>query len=164
MSRNFPKAFEPKTVDEKWYDIWQANNIYSASTNTDKETYSILMPPPNVTGILHFGHVLNITLQDLYIRYKRMMGFEVCWFPGYDHAGIATHAKVEAELREEGLTRYDIGRVEFLKRVWLWKEKYGGIILKQLRFLGISCDWDRTLFTMDESASNAVQETFIRLL
>ena len=163
MARNFPKAYEPKSVDEKWYEIWQANKIYSASTDTDKETYSILMPPPNVTGILHFGHVLNITLQDLYIRYKRMMGFEVCWFPGYDHAGIATHTKVEAELREEGLTRYDIGREEFIKRVWLWKEKYGGIILKQLRYLGISCDWERTLFTMDESASNAVQETFIRL-
>ncbi|TAL70899.1 MAG: valine--tRNA ligase [Bacteroidetes bacterium] len=163
MIENFPKAYEPQSVDKKWYEIWQKNNIYSASTETDKPTYSILMPPPNVTGILHFGHVLNISLQDLYIRYKRMLGYEVCWFPGYDHAGIATHAKVEAELRDEGLTRYDIGREKFLERVWQWKEKYGGIILKQLRELGISCDWNRTLFTMDESASNAVQQVFIKL-
>ncbi|MBI5323678.1 MAG: valine--tRNA ligase [Ignavibacteriae bacterium] len=163
MTKEFPKAFEPNTVDKKWYEIWQSNDIYAATTETDKPTYSILMPPPNVTGILHFGHVLNISLQDLYIRYKRMLGYEVCWFPGYDHAGIATHAKVEAELREEGLTRYDIGRDKFLEKVWLWKEKYGGIILKQLRELGISCDWNRTLFTMDDSASNAVQQVFIRL-
>ncbi len=163
MTKEFSKAYEPKKAEDKWYINWRKNNIYAASTETNKPTYSILMPPPNVTGILHFGHVLNITLQDLYIRWKRMQGYEVCWFPGYDHAGIATHAKVEAELRQEGLTRYDIGREKFMERVWQWKEKYGGIILKQLRFLGISCDWDRTLFTMDESASNAVKETFIRL-
>lgn len=161
--KEFPKAYEPQNAEAKWYKTWQDNNIYAADENTDKETYSILMPPPNVTGILHFGHVLNITLQDLYTRWKRMTGYEACWFPGYDHAGIATHAKVEAQLREEGLSRYDIGREKFVEKVWEWKEKYGGIILKQLRLLGVSCDWDRTLFTMDDSASNAVWEVFIRL-
>jgi valyl-tRNA synthetase len=163
MKKEFAKTYEPKTAEEKWYSIWQKNKIYNAKDKTDKPTYSILMPPPNVTGVLHFGHVLNITLQDLYIRWKRMHGFEVCWFPGYDHAGIATHTKVEAELKKEGLTRYDIGREAFIDRVWDWKEKYGGIILKQLRYLGASCDWERTLFTMDDAPSNAVREVFIRL-
>lgn len=163
MKREFPKAFEPSNVEEKWYETWQKNEIYYADDNTSKPTYSILMPPPNVTGILHFGHVLNITLQDLYLRKKRMQGYECCWFPGTDHAGIATQTKVEKQLRDEGLTRYDLGREKFIDKVWEWKEKYGGIILKQLRKLGVSADWKRTLFTMDESASNAVREVFIRL-
>lgn len=161
--KDLPKAYEPFSIENKWYQIWQNNKIYKSSALSNKKKYSILMPPPNVTGILHFGHVLNITLQDIYIRWKRMKGYEVCWFPGYDHAGIATQTKVEKELAKQNLTRFDLGREEFLKRVWEWKEKYGGIILKQLRYLGISCDWDRTLFTLDESASNAVRETFIRL-
>ena len=163
MAKEFPKAYQPKDSEEKWYDIWQKNKIYKTNLNTDKKTYSILMPPPNVTGILHIGHVLNITLQDLYIRWKRMSGYEVCWFPGYDHAGIATQTKVENELRKEGISRYDLGREKFLEKVWEWKEKFGGIILKQLRYLGVSCDWDRTLFTLDETASNAVKQVFIRL-
>ena len=163
MIKEFSKSYEPKTCEQKWYDLWQKNKIYSAKTDTIKKSYSILMPPPNVTGILHFGHVLNITLQDIYIRWKRMWGYEVCWFPGTDHAGISTQTRVESELRKENKTRYDIGREEFLRRVWEWKEKYGGIILKQLRVLGISCDWDRTIFTMDESASKAIKEVFIRL-
>ncbi|HPP39863.1 MAG TPA: valine--tRNA ligase [Candidatus Kapabacteria bacterium] len=163
MKKEFSKAYSPKDVENKWYDKWIENGIFNAYENTNKQPYSILMPPPNVTGILHFGHVLNITLQDLFIRLKRMNGFEACWFPGTDHAGIATQSKVEAELRKEGLTRYDLGREKFVQRVWEWKEKYGGIILKQIRKLGASCDWNRTLFTMDESASNAVKEVFVRL-
>lgn len=163
MKKEFPKAYQPENAENKWYNIWQNNKIYLANDKPDRKTYSVLMPPPNVTGILHFGHVLNITLQDLYIRWKRMTDHEVCWFPGIDHAGIATQTRVEKELAKDGISRYALGREEFLKRVWEWKEKYGGIILSQLRYLGVSCDWSRTLFTMDESASNAVREVFIRL-
>lgn len=163
MAKEFPKIYDPKIAESKWYDIWQNNKIYKADEKSAKPAFSILMPPPNVTGILHFGHVLNNTIQDLYIRWKRMQGHESCWFPGIDHAGIATQSRVEKELKNEGKTRYDLGREDFLKRVMEWKEKYGGIILKQLRLLGVSCDWDRTLFTMDEGASNAVREVFVRL-
>lgn len=163
MKNEFPKAYQPKEVEEKWYDEWIHKQIFSGNETSAKSPFSILMPPPNVTGILHFGHVLNITLQDLYIRMKRMNGYETCWFPGTDHAGIATQSKVEAELRKENKTRYDFGRDRFIDKVWEWKEKYGGIILKQIRKLGASCDWDRTMFTMDEAPSNAVKEVFIRL-
>lgn len=163
MSEKFAKLYNPNSVEDKWYEIWLENKIFQAKVTSSKPAYSILMPPPNVTGILHFGHVLNQTLQDLYVRWKRMNGFEVCWFPGIDHAGIATQTRVEAELRRQNLTKYDLGREKFVEKVWQWKEKYGGIILQQLKKLGISCDWDRTLFTMDESASNAVREVFIRL-
>lgn len=130
---------------------------------SERQPYSILMPPPNVTGVLHFGHVLNITLQDLYIRWHRLKGAEACWFPGIDHAGIATQTKVEQELSNEGISRYDLGRDEFIEKVWEWKDRFGGIILNQLRTLGVSCDWDRTLFTMDESASEMVRDVFISL-
>jgi valyl-tRNA synthetase len=163
MTREFSKSYEAGNAENKWYEIWQANQIFRAYNTSDKKAYSILMPPPNVTGILHFGHVLNQTIQDLYIRSKRMQGYETCWFPGTDHAGIATQTKVEAELRKEKITRYDLGREKFTEKVWEWKEKYGGIIISQLRKLGISSDWSRLLFTMDESASNAVREVFIRL-
>ncbi|MBI3257955.1 MAG: valine--tRNA ligase [Ignavibacteriae bacterium] len=157
------KSYEPQVIESKHYASWQANKLYRSEINHEKKPYSILMPPPNVTGILHFGHVLNHTLQDIYIRRHRMTGNEVCWFPGLDHAGIATQTKVEQELRKEKLTRHDLGREKFTSKVWEWKDKYGGIILRQLRTLGISADWSRTLFTMDESASNAVREVFIRL-
>lgn len=163
MQDKYPKSYNPRDVEKKWYNIWQSNQLFTASANSPKPSYSILMPPPNITGILHFGHVLNITIQDIYIRWKRMLGYEVCWFPGTDHAGIATQTKVERELAKEGLKRDDLGREKFLERVWQWKEQYGGIILRQLQELGVSCDWSRTLFTMDESASNAVREVFIRL-
>lgn len=163
MQSKFEKLYNPKTVEDKWYSIWLENKIFKASANSNKPSYSILMPPPNVTGILHFGHILNQTLQDLYIRWKRMNGFEVCWFPGIDHAGIATQTRVETELRMQNITKYDLGREKFIEAVWQWKEKYGGIILQQLKKLGISCDWDRTLFTLDKSASNAVREAFVRL-
>lgn len=163
MVENFPKTYSPRLTENKWYDIWQGNKIYSANNKSEKLPYSILMPPPNVTGILHFGHVLNHTIQDIFIRWKRMQGYEVCWFPGTDHAGIATQSKVEQELRKQNLSRYDLGREKFLEKVWEWREKYGGIIIQQLKLLGISCDWDRNLFTLNESASNAVREVFIRL-
>lgn len=163
MTQEFPKAYEPKNAENKWYSVWMNNDIYKTDDYTEKKAYSILMPPPNVTGILHFGHMLNNTLQDLYTRYKRMNGYESCWFPGTDHAGIATQARVESQLKKEGITRYDLGREKFVEKVWEWRDKYGGIILSQLRKLGVSCDWNRTLFTMDESASNAVNEVFVRL-
>ena len=163
MLKEFPKSFEPQIAEKKWYNIWQSNKLFSSDNTSTKPPYSILMPPPNVTGILHFGHVLNLTIQDIYIRFKKMQGYETCWFPGIDHAGIATQSKVEAELKKEGLSRYDLGRKKFVERVFEWKNKYGGIILKQMRELGIAVDWDKTLFTMDASASKAVEIVFIML-
>ncbi len=163
MSIQFPKAYQPKESESKWYEIWQKNNIYKSNEFSENEKYSILMPPPNVTGILHFGHVLNNTIQDIYIRFKRMSGYEVCWFSGIDHAGIATQSRVEKELAIQNISRYDLGREKFLEKVWEWKNTYGGIILKQLRLLGISADWSRTIFTMDANHSKAVIEVFIRL-
>lgn len=162
MEQSIAKAYDPSVVESSWYEQWLAAGHF-ASAPSAKTPYSILMPPPNVTGILHFGHVLNHTIQDIYIRWNRLRGKESCWFPGLDHAGIATQTKVEQELRKEGRTRYDLGREAFVERTWQWKDTYGGIILEQLRRLGNSSDWDRTLFTMDESASAAVREVFIRL-
>ena len=162
MNTELPRSYEPASAEARWYAAWQQQGIYR-SNPSEKAPYSILMPPPNVTGILHFGHVLNNTLQDLYIRWNRLQGAEACWFPGIDHAGIATQTKVEQELRKNGVSRHDLGRDAFTDRVWEWKEKYGGIILQQLRTLGVSADWERTLFTMDETASQAVQEVFIQL-
>lgn len=156
------KSYNPSTAEPQWYARWQANGIYR-SDPSDLPPYSVLMPPPNVTGILHFGHVLNNTLQDIYIRWARLTGKESCWFPGLDHAGIATQTKVEQELKSEGLSRRDLGREAFIERVWEWKGQYGDIILQQLRRLGVSCDWDRTLFTMDDSASQSVRDAFIAL-
>ncbi|MFM6956097.1 MAG: valine--tRNA ligase [Ignavibacteria bacterium] len=157
------KSYDPSGIEQSTYERWLQSGIFSSSPNTDKKPYSILMPPPNVTGVLTMGHVINNTIQDIYIRRHRMEGMETCWFPGLDHAGIATQTKVEQQLRESKLTRHDLGREKFLEKVWEWRNQYGDIILKQMRSIGISCDWNRTLFTMDESASNAVRETFIRL-
>jgi valyl-tRNA synthetase len=157
------KAYDPSASEEKWYSYWQEKALYSSTPQPEKKPYGILMPPPNVTGVLTMGHVINHTIQDIYIRRSRMAGYETCWFPGLDHAGIATQTKVEQQLRSQKLTRHDLGRQAFIDRVWDWKNQYGGIILKQLRSLGISADWNRTLFTMDETASNAVREVFIRL-
>ncbi|MFA5511867.1 MAG: class I tRNA ligase family protein, partial [Candidatus Kapaibacterium sp.] len=163
MSKEFPKAYSPKDSEDRLYNEWLANKVFSTDEKSSKPAYSILMPPPNITGILHFGHILNLTIQDLYIRRKRMQGHESCWFPGTDHAGIATQARLEAELRKEGKSRYDLGREKFVERVWQWRDKYGGIILEQKRKLGISPDWDRTTFTMDDGPSKAVTEAFVRL-
>ncbi len=162
MSTELSKSYVPQTAQSHWYPQWQRLGIYRSQPSA-KTPYSILMPPPNVTGILHFGHILNLTLQDLYIRWHRLKGAEACWFPGIDHAGIATQTKVEQELRKEGQTRHDLGREAFIDRVWEWKGKYGGIIQEQQRQLGVSCDWDRSLFTMDDHASQAVRDVFIRL-
>ncbi|KAB2894645.1 MAG: valine--tRNA ligase [Chlorobi bacterium] len=157
-----PPQFDPTRSRTTWYEAWQSAGVF-ASEPSAKAPYSILMPPPNVTGILHFGHVLNHTIQDLYIRWHSMLGDETCWFPGLDHAGIATQTKVEQQLREQGTNRHELGRDVFVERVWDWKNKYGNIILEQLKMLGNSCDWNTTLFTMDETASNAVRDVFIAL-
>lgn len=166
MDKNniMPKAYEPKDVESKWYPIWEDRGYFKGNPKSGKKPYSIVIPPPNVTGILTLGHVLNNTLQDILIRWRRMQRYEACWFPGTDHAGIATESKVEKYLQEnEGTGRDEIGRDEFVKRVWRWKEEYGGTIIRQLRKLGASCDWGRERFTMDEGLSRAVREVFVRL-
>ena len=160
---NIPKVYDPKSFEKKWYAYWEENKLFHAEVDKSKKPYSIVIPPPNVTGQLHMGHALDNTLQDILIRWRRMQGYNTLWMPGCDHAGIATQAKVEGALREEGKTRYDLGRDKFLERVWQWKEEYGSRIMFQLRTLGSSCDWDRERFTMDEGCSKAVREVFVSL-
>ena len=163
MENNIPKVYDPKTFEKKWYAYWEKNRLFHAEVEPQKTPYSIVIPPPNVTGQLHMGHAMDNTLQDILIRWRRMQGYNALWMPGCDHAGIATQAKVEEALREEGLTRYDLGREKFLERVWAWKEKFGNRIMSQLRSLGSSCDWERERFTMDEGCSRAVREVFVSL-
>ena len=159
-----PKAYEPQSVEDKWYDFWQKQGCFTADPKSAKPAYSIVIPPPNVTGMLHMGHVLNNTIQDILSRKARMDGKEVLWLPGTDHAGIATQVMVEKQLKkEEKKTRHDLGREEFLKRVWAWKEKHGDIIINQLKKLGCSCDWTRERFTMDPEYSRCVQKVFVEL-
>jgi len=158
-----PKAYSPKEVEDKWYKFWEDNNLFHSEVDESKPSYTIVIPPPNVTGMLHLGHVLNNTIQDVFIRYKRMMGFNACWVPGMDHASIATESKVIGKLKEEGIDKYQIGRDEFLKHCWNWTDKYGGIIISQLRKLGVSCDWERQRFTMDEHYYKKVVEAFVDL-
>ncbi len=155
--------YDPIAIEEKWYAFWMENGYFKAKVNPDKEPYTIVIPPPNVTGVLHMGHMLNNTIQDVLIRKARMQGKEACWVPGTDHASIATEAKVVAMLREKGIKKSDLTRDEFLKYAWEWKEKYGGIILEQLKKLGASCDWDRTAFTMDPDYYKAVIRVFVDL-
>jgi valyl-tRNA synthetase len=157
------KVYNPLEVESRWYRYWMDNGLFHADAKSPKPRYTVMIPPPNVTGMLTMGHILNNTLQDLLVRWKRMDGFESLWMPGTDHAGIATQNKVEAALKAEGLTRHDLGREKLIARIWEWKEKYGGIILGQLRKLGASCDWERERFTMDEGLSRAVREVFVRL-
>ena len=157
------KAYDPSGVEDQRYQFWLEKGYFHGVVNDDKEPYSIVIPPPNVTGELHFGHALNNTLQDIMIRFKRMDGFEVCWFPGTDHAGIATQNVVEKSLKKEGISRHELGRDAFIERVWAWKEKYGSRIREQLQALGCSCDWQRERFTLDEGLSEAVKEVFVRL-
>ncbi|MGE5315601.1 MAG: valine--tRNA ligase [Acidobacteriota bacterium] len=157
------KTYSPQDVEDRIYRYWESHNLFHATVNPDKQPYTIAIPPPNITGILTMGHVLNNSLQDAFVRWKRMQGYEACWIPGTDHAGIATQHVVEKSLRAQGIERREIGREEFLKRVWAWKDQYGGTIIRQLRKLGTSCDWERERFTMDEGLSKAVQEVFIRL-
>lgn len=157
------KAYDPHQVEEKWYRFWMDRNYFRADEHSSRPAYSIVIPPPNVTGVLHIGHALNNTLQDILIRFKRMEGYNVLWMPGTDHAGIATQNVVERQLMEEGLDRHTLGREKFIERVWRWKEQSGGTIINQLKKLGASCDWSRERFTMDEGLSQAVREVFIRL-
>ncbi len=157
------KTYDPKPVEDKWYQYWLEHKFFAARPNPDKEPFCIVIPPPNVTGVLHMGHMLNNTIQDVLTRKARMEGKEACWVPGTDHASIATEAKVVAMLREKGIDKRSLSREDFLKHAWEWTEKYGGIILEQLKKLGASCDWDRTRFTMEESLSEAVIEVFVRL-
>ena len=162
--KELPKVYDPRDVESRIYKLWMDGNCFKAEPNPDKKPFSIVMPPPNVTGQLHMGHALDCTLQDILTRFKRMQGYEALWLPGSDHAGIATQIKVEEELRKnEGLTRYDLGREKFLERVWAWKEKYGSRIVEQQKKMGASCDWSRDRFTMDEGCSRAVRETFCEL-
>ena len=164
MRKELPKQYDPTQVESQIYQMWLDSDCFKAEPDPDKKPYSIVMPPPNVTGQLHMGHALDSTLQDILTRYKRMEGYSALWLPGTDHAGIATQIKVEEELRvKEGKTRYDLGREKFLERVWAWKEKYGSRIVEQQRKLGVSCDWSRSRFTMDEGCSKAVREAFCEM-
>jgi valyl-tRNA synthetase len=157
------KVYSPTDVEAKWYKHWEDNGFFHAEVNQAKQPYTIVIPPPNITGVLHMGHILNNALQDAVIRYKRMTGFEACWIPGTDHAGIATQNVVEKSLMKEGKTRHDLGREKFIEKVWEWRKQYGGVIIQQLRKLGSSCDWEREKFTMDETLSAAVREVFVSL-
>ena len=162
--KELPKTYDPKAVEKKIYDMWVKGGYFKGKIDPDKKPFTIVIPPPNVTGQLHLGHAFDETIQDVLIRIKRMQGYSALWIPGTDHAGIATQIKVEEELRtKEGLTRYDLGREKFLERVWAWKEQYGNRIVEQLKTLGCSCDWDRERFTMDEGCSRAVREVFVSL-
>ena len=161
--KGMPKAFEPQEVEQKWYTYWEENRLFEPELPSDKKPYCIVIPPPNVTGTLHMGHALNNTLQDILCRFKRMQGFNVLWQPGTDHAGIATQNVVEKDLASRGLDRHAVGREKFIQLVWEWRERYGGIIINQLKRLGCSCDWSRERFTMDEGLSRAVLEVFVKL-
>src|ERR1017187_624085 len=165
--REIPKAYEPQAVEEKWYQFWLDEKCFvadAARVSEKRPAYSIVIPPPNITGSLHMGHVLNNTVQDVLARKARMEGKEVLWLPGTDHASIATHLVLERKLKkEEGITRYDLGREKFIERAWEWRKQYGGIIIQQLKKLGCSCDWARERFTMDPEYSRCVQKVFVEL-
>ena len=163
MSKQLDKTYDPGAVEDRLYEFWEKSGYFTAKPDKTKKPYTIVMPPPNITGQLHMGHALDNTLQDILIRYKRMQGYSALWVPGTDHASIATEAKIVAAMAEEGLTKEGIGREEFLKRAWAWKEKYGNRITEQLRKMGSSCDWSRQRFTMDEGCSKAVKEVFVKL-
>ncbi len=157
------KAYEPKEFEDRIYRNWMEKRYFEANVNSEKSAFTIMMPPPNITGVLHMGHGMDNTLQDVIVRYKRMQGFETLWVPGVDHASIATEAKIVAQMKKEGITKDDIGREGFLERAWAWKEQYGGTILEQLRKMGVSCDWSRVSFTMDENLTRAVKRVFVNL-
>ena len=164
MKQELPKVYEPQQVEGRIYEMWEKNDCFNGDPDPKKKPFSIVMPPPNVTGQLHMGHALDCTLQDILTRFKRMQGYSALWLPGVDHAGISTQVKVEEELRtKESLSRYDLGREKFLQRVWKWKEEYGDRIVRQQKKMGVSCDWSRSRFTMDEGLSKAVRETFCEL-
>ncbi|MCB0761490.1 MAG: class I tRNA ligase family protein, partial [Flavobacteriales bacterium] len=157
-----PAKYDPTSIEDKWYEFWLKNQFFK-SVPDNREPFTIVIPPPNVTGVLHMGHMLNNTIQDVLVRRARMLGYNACWVPGTDHASIATEAKVVQKLRAEGIKKSDLSRDEFLEHAWDWTRKHGGIILEQLKKLGASCDWDRTRFTMDDKYSESVIDTFIDL-
>ncbi|HHF52825.1 MAG TPA: valine--tRNA ligase, partial [candidate division WOR-3 bacterium] len=160
---DLPKRYDPKNTEDKWYKFWLDKGFFKATPQSSRPHFCVMMPPPNITGILTMGHVLNNTIQDIIVRFKRMLGYETLWQPGIDHAGIATQNVVEKSLAKEGKTRFDLGREKFLELVWKWKEQYGEKILTQLRKLGVSCDWSRVKFTMDPDMSRAVIKAFVEL-
>ena len=162
-TQEIPKAYSPSQVEDKWYKYWLDNDVFHSEVDETKKPYTIVIPPPNITGVLHMGHILNNTIQDIYIRLKRMQGYNACWVPGTDHASIATEVKVINDLAKRNIDKYQIGREEFLKHCHLWKEKYGGIIIGQLKKLGVSCDWSRERFTMDDHYYKKVIESFVAL-
>ena len=163
MRKELEKVYDPKQVEDKTYRFWLDGNYFHAEVNPEKKPYTIVIPPPNITGKLHMGHALDETLQDILIRWRRMQGYEALWMPGTDHASIATEAKIVEAMKQEGLTKEDLGREGFLKRAWDWKRTYGGTIIEQLKKLGCSCDWERERFTLDEGCSKAVREVFVKL-
>ena len=163
MYKELAKQYEPRNVEDRTYKAWIDGGYFKAPCDPNKKTYTIVIPPPNITGQLHMGHALDNTLQDILIRYKRMQGFDTLWLPGTDHASIATEVKIVEKMREEGITKDDLGREGFLVRAWDWKKQYGGRIVEQLKKLGSSCDWSRERFTMDEGCNKAVKEVFVRL-
>ena len=163
MSKELAKTYDPKGIEDRIYQNWLDKKYFHAEVDRSKKPFTIVMPPPNVTGQLHMGHALDNTMQDILIRYKRMQGYNALWQPGTDHAAIATEVKVIQKLKEQGIDKNDIGREEFLKHAWEWKEEYGGRIVNQLKKLGSSADWDRERFTMDEGCSKAVKEVFVNL-
>ena len=163
MMSTLAKTYQPQEAEKKWYSIWEERGYFQAKLDSADPSFSIVIPPPNITGALHMGHALNNTIQDILVRWFRMRGFNVLWLPGTDHAGIATQNVVERQLAKEGTSRETLGRAAFVERVWEWKAQYGETILNQLRSLGVSCDWSRLRFTLDEGLSKAVREVFVRL-
>src|SRR5690606_29759363 len=163
MLENLPKTYNPKDFEDRLYKYWNDNGHFVAHVDKDKKPFTIMMPPPNVTGSLHMGHALNNTIQDILIRWKRMEGYSALWLPGTDHASISTEARVVNKIKSEGKTKEELGREGFLKEAWDWTRKYGNTIKNQLKKLGVSCDWTRDRFTLDEGLSRAVEEVFIRL-
>ncbi len=157
------KGYEPRDVEKRWYEFWEKEGLFAAQEQGEKKGYAIVIPPPNVTGVLHMGHALNNTLQDILCRYRRLRGDNVLWMPGTDHAGIATQNVVERQLASEGTDRHALGREKFIERVWEWRQEYGGAIINQLKRMGASCDWERERFTMDEGLSKAVRKVFVKL-
>ena len=163
MGKELAKTYDPKGIEDRLYKKWEDNGYFHAQIDRDKKPFTIVMPPPNITGQLHMGHALDNTLQDILTRFKRMQGYSALWLPGTDHASIATEAKIVENMREEGISKEDIGRDGFLERAWKWKEEYGGRIVSQLKKMGSSADWERERFTMDEGCSRAVKEVFVKL-
>ncbi|MBQ9606086.1 MAG: class I tRNA ligase family protein, partial [Lachnospiraceae bacterium] len=163
MSRELAKTYDPKGIEDSLYEKWVEKKYFHAEADRSRKPFTIVMPPPNITGQLHMGHALDNTMQDILTRFKRMQGYNALWQPGTDHASIATEVRIIGTLKEQGITKEDLGREKFLEKCWDWKKEYGGRITSQLKKLGSSCDWDRERFTMDEGCNKAVNEVFVRL-